>query len=208
MRMIACTTALLLLAQLPARAIDTQALVTALRHGGHVVIFRHGATDDSQKDVYPMDFGDMKGQRQLSPKGRAMAAEVGRAIGRLGIPIGVVFTSKLNRAVETGQLLSGKDVEAVAALTDSGVGVTSAMANPSGANELAGLAVRLLVNTPPKAGTNTILVTHKTNFADAFGKDAGDVQEGEAFVFKPDAAAELKLMARIKPADWLAAAAN
>ena len=208
MRMIACTTALLLLALLPARALDTQALVTALRQGGHVVIFRHGATDDSQKDVYPMDFGDMKGQRQLSPKGRAMAAEVGQAIGRLGIPIGVVFTSKLNRAVETGQLLSGKDVEAVAALTDSGAGVASAMANPSGADELAGLAVRQLVNTPPKAGTNAILVTHKTNFADAFGKDAGDVQEGEAFVFKPDVAAEPKLMARIKPADWIAAAAN
>jgi len=68
--------------------------------------------------------------------------------------------------------------------------------------------VRVVVNTPTKAGTNTILVTHKTNFADAFGKDAGDVQEGEAFVFKPDAAAEPKLMARIKPADWLAAAAN
>ena len=28
------------------------------------------------------------------------------------------------------------------------------------------------------------MVTHKTNIADTFGKNAGDVQEGEAFVYK------------------------
>jgi hypothetical protein len=68
-------------------------------------------------------------------------------------------------------LLSGKEVRPVDALTDSGAGSAAAMANPSGGNAKAGLALRELVNVAPKAGTNTFIVTHKTNIADAFGKE-------------------------------------
>jgi phosphohistidine phosphatase SixA len=208
MRLIAYATALLLLVLLhPARALDTDTLVTELRQGGYVIMFRHGATDDSQKDVYPLNFSDMAAQRQLSAKGRKMAADVGQAIRKLGLPLGLVLTSKLNRAVETGRLLSGRDVQAVDALTDSG-GSASAMANPGGTNRKAGAALRDLVNTPPTGGTDTVLVTHKTNFADAFGKDAGDVQEGEAFVYKPDTSGQPKLVARVKAADWIVAASK
>ncbi|MBR0748859.1 histidine phosphatase family protein [Bradyrhizobium japonicum] len=206
MRKIACIALLAFLAPLhPAGAVDTDALVSELRGGGYVIMFRHGATDDSRKDVYPLNFTDMTAQRQLSANGREMAADVGRAVRKLGIPIGLVLTSKLNRAVETGKLLSSRDVQAVDALTDSG-GSASAMANPGGANRKAGAAVRDLVNTPPSGTTGTLLVTHKTNFADAFGKDAGDVQEGEAFVYKPDPSGQPKLVARVKATDWIAAA--
>jgi len=199
---------LFLLLLLPVRAPAAETLLTDLQKGSYVIVFRHGATDDSQKDVYPLNFSDMKAQRQLSATGREMAAEVGEAIKKLHIPIGLVFTSKLNRAAETGKLLSGKDVQVRAALTDSGGGMASAMMNPSGANELAGVAVRELVNTPPQDETNTVLVTHKTNFADAFGKDAGNVQEGEAFIYKPDVSGEPKLVARLKAMDWIAAASR
>jgi hypothetical protein len=209
MRRILSTAMLLfLLLLLPGRAPAVETLLTDLQKGSYVIVFRHGATDDSQKDVYPLNFSDMKAQRQLSATGREMAAEVGEAIKKLHIPIGLVFTSKLNRAAETGKLLSGKDVQVRAALTDSGGGMASAMMNPSGANELAGVAVRELVNTPPQNETNTLLVTHKTNFADAFGKDAGNVQEGEAFIYKPDVSGEPKLVARMKAMDWIAAASQ
>lgn len=80
------------------------------------------------------------------------------------------------------------------------------MANPTGANAKAGQAVRQLVDAPPKAGTNTILVTHKTNIADAFGKEAGDVQEGEAFVYKTSGSGPAIFAGRIKLADWNAKA--
>ena len=206
MRKIACVALLVCLAPShPAGAVDTDALVSELRGGGYVIMFRHGATDDSQKDVYPLNFTDMTAQRQLSAKGREMAADVGQAVRKLGIPIGLVFTSKLNRAGESGKLLSSRDVQPVDALTDSG-GSASAMANPGGANRKAGGAVRDLVNTPPSGATDTILVTHKTNFADAFGKDAGDVQEGEAFVYKPDPSGQPKLVGRMKATDWITAA--
>ena len=80
------------------------------------------------------------------------------------------------------------------------------MANPSGGNAKAGAALRELINAAPQAGTNNLLVTHKTNIADAFGKDASDVQEGEAFVYKSNGTGPSTFVARIKAADWAAQA--
>ncbi|MGY8632890.1 histidine phosphatase family protein [Bradyrhizobium sp. 14AA] len=187
-------------------ASDTPDLIASLKQGGYVLVFRHTATDDSQKDVYPFKVDDMGAQRQLSEKGRDAARRIGEAIGLLTIPIGDVYTSRLNRAIEAGKLISGREVKPVDALTDSSNASGSGMANPSGANAKAGSAVRQLVDAPPKAGTNTFLVTHKTNIADAFGKDAGDVQEGEAFVYQANGSGLATFAGRIKSADWIAKA--
>ncbi len=205
---IVCALLLLLLGCSPVSAEDSRELVSALKQGGHIIVFRHGATDDSQKDIYPLDFDDMKAQRQLSEKGRDMARQIGTAIKKLGIPIGEIYTSRLNRAIETGKLLSDKEVKPLDALTDSGAGSASAMANPAGGNAKAGLALRELVNAAPKAGTNTFIVTHKTNIADAFGKEASDVQEGEAFVYRSSGSAPAAFVTRVKPAFWIDQAAN
>lgn len=185
-----------------AAAADTPELIASLKQGGYVLVFRHTATDDSQKDVYPFKFDDMSAQRQLSDKGRDMARQIGTAVKELAIPIGDVYASRLNRAIEAGKLITGREVKPVDALTDSSNASVSGMANPTGANAKAGQAVRKLVDLPPNAGTNTFLITHKTNIADAFGKDAGDVQEGEAFVYRASASGPATLAGRIKPADW------
>ena len=200
------TVVLLLAGISPYAAADTPDLISSLKQGGYVLIFRHTATDDSQKDVYPFKFDDMSAQRQLSDKGRDIARQIGTAIKDLAIPVGDVYTSRLNRAIEAGKLISGRDVKPVDALTDSSNASASGMANPTGANAKAGQAVRQLVDAPPNAGTNTLLVTHKTNIADAFGKDAGDVQEGEAFVYRASGSGPATFAGRIKIADWSAKA--
>jgi phosphohistidine phosphatase SixA len=203
MRSIILGAMLLLLGQYSSvSAAELKELLPALKQGGYVIVLRHGATDDSQKDIYPFKFDDMKAQRQLSDKGRDTARQIGTAIKKLGVPIGDVYTSKLNRAIETGKLMAGKDVTGVDALTDSGAGSASAMASPTGGNAKAGVAMRELVNAAPRAGTNTLLVTHKTNFTDLFGKEAADVQEAEAFVYKAAASGPATFVARIKAADW------
>jgi phosphohistidine phosphatase SixA len=199
---------LLLLGCSQVSAEDPPELVSGLKQGGYVVVFRHVATDDSQKDIYPFDFDDMKAQRQLSEKGREMARQIGAAVKKLGIPVGQVYTSRLNRAIETGKLLSGKDARPVDGLTDSGAGSASAMANPAGGNAKAGLALRELVNAAPKVHTNTFIVTHKTNIADAFGKEAGDVQEGEAFIYRSNGSTPSVFVTRVKPAFWIDQAAD
>jgi len=188
------------------RAADLDGLVSSLKDGGYVIVFRHGATDDSQKDVYPFKFDDMSAQRQLSEKGRDLARELGAALRKLGVPIGEVYTSRLNRAVESGKLLGGKDVSPVDELTDSGAGSASAMANPDGKNAKAGRAVRDLVNAAPKPGVNNLAVTHKTNVADAFGKEFSDIREGEALVYKTSSSGPAALIARVQANEWIARA--
>jgi broad specificity phosphatase PhoE len=197
---------LLLLAEAsgsPLLAADFQ--LSALKAGGYVLVFRHGATDETQKDVYPFNFDDMKAQRQLSDKGRDTARQIGAAMKKLAIPVGDIYTSRLNRAFETGKLLTNRDVKTIDGLTDSSAGSAPGMANPTGGNTKAGHALRELVDAAPKAGTDTLLVTHKTNITDAFGKDFSDVQEGEALVYKSNASGPSTFVARIKPADWIAA---
>lgn len=191
-----------------ARAADIDGLVASLKDGGYVIVFRHGATDDTQKDVYPLKFDDMAAQRQLSEKGRQMAREIGDALKRLGVPIGVVYTSRLNRAVETGKLIGGKDVAAVDELTDSSAGSASGMANPEGKNAKIGKAVRDLISVPPKSGLNNLAVTHKTNVTDAFGKEFADIREGEALVYKASTTGPAVLVVRVQPSEWIARAGH
>jgi hypothetical protein len=128
---------------------------------------------------------------------------MGAALKKLSVPIGNVYTSQLNRAVETGTLLAGKNVTAKQELNDSSMGSTSAMAGPSGGgSQKHGEALRKMASTPPVPATNTIIVTHKTNVLDAFGQEVADIKEGEALVFKPDASGNPNRIARIQASDW------
>src|SRR5262245_4095583 len=62
-------------------------------------------------------------------------------------------------------------------------------------------AMLKLAATAPPAGTNVIVVSHKPNILDAFGKDWFDVREGEASAFKPDGSGGYKLLARVQASD-------
>ena len=53
----------------------------------------------------------------------------------------------------------------------------------------------------PDKGKNVILISHKPNIVDAFGKDWFDVKEGEASIFKPEAG-KYRLIARVQMEDW------
>jgi len=182
-------------------------LLPSLQQGGYVIVLRHGATDPRQADVYPLNYDDMTKQRQLSEEGRKVAHETGSALSALGIPIGKVYTSRLNRAIETGRLVADKDVIWKFELNDSSMGSTSAMTDSSVTGNLrAAAALRQLVNTRPEPRTNTLVVTHKTNIQDAFGKTWADIKEGESLLFKPDGSGSSSPVARVPASDWIALA--
>jgi phosphohistidine phosphatase SixA len=174
----------------------------ALRAGGHVIVFRHGATHADQADTDPLNPANIEKQRQLNDQGRALARAIGEAMRKLQIPVGQVVTSQFNRAVETGTLLGFGAVTSTADITEGGLVVS-----PNENNRRAA-ALRKLAATVPASG-NVILVTHKPNILDAFGKDWFDVREGEASIFKPDGNGH-KLVVRVQAADWpkIAQAAN
>ena len=169
--------------------------IKALRGGGHVIVFRHGATHADQADTDPLNISNVAQQRQLNDQGRALARAIGDALRKLNIPVAQVQTSQFNRAVETGTLLGFGAVTSTADISEGGLVVTPIE------NNRRALALRKLAGTAPAAGTNVVLVSHKPNIMDAFGKDWFDVREGEASVFRPDGSG-YKLVVRIQAADW------
>jgi phosphohistidine phosphatase SixA len=200
--------ALICFMPLRATGADISKIAPMLKQGGYVLVLRHGATDDRQKDVYPFVFDDMTKQRQLSDQGRKVARDMGTAIKTLGISIGQIYSSKLNRAIETGSLMSGAQLTPVNELTDSGAGGASAMANPNGSNTKIGNAIRALANKAPAIGTNNLLITHKTNIADAFGKELADVKEAETLIYPPNPSGLPTLVGRVQASEWIAQAGS
>ena len=189
---LACGLTAMIPAVLPAQApADDKALGTALRAGGHVILVRHGATFADQADTDPLNFDNVAAQRALNDKGKAF----GEALRQAGIPVGKVYTSRFNRAYETATLAGFTDIEKTADLTEGGLVVS-----PNENNRRAE-AMRKLLATTPKPGTNTLLVTHKPNILDALGKDWFDVKEGETSVFRPENGKYI-LVARLQMEDW------
>lgn len=205
MRLLTWPLVLVLLLAAPvvqAQTPTTAALLVEMKHGGYVIVFRHGATNRDQADTDPLNHDNVAKQRLLSPAGRDVAQKVGESFRKLGIVLGPVYTSKFNRAVETGRLISGGEVITTLDITEGGL-VVSPIENDRRAE-----AFKKLVATTPPSGKNVLIVSHKPNIIDAFGKDWFEVREGEASIFKPDGTGKVTLVGRLQAVDWIKAAAG
>ena len=180
-------------------AISPAELLQTLRGGGYVIVFRHGGTHADQADTDPLNHDNVAKQRHLNDRGRADAQAVGEAFRKAGVPIGKAYSSRFQRAVETARLIGGKDPQPTLDVTEGGLVVT-----PNENNRRA-QAFRALVATPPDPGTNTLIVSHKPNIIDAFGKDWFEIKEGEASIFKPEAGGKYTLLTRVQIGQWTAA---
>lgn len=177
-------------------------LAQALRAGGHVIVIRHGATHKDQADTDPFNLDNIAKQRQLNAKGEDAAKAFGASFKQIGVPVSKAITSQFNRAYQTAKLAGFDNVEKSADVTEGGLVVTP------NENDRRAAAFRKLASTVPPPSSNVIIVTHKPNTIDAFGKDWFEVKEGEATIFKPDGSA-YKVIARVQMDEWprIAAAA-
>ena len=177
-------------------ALSEEEWINALRSGGYVIVIRHGATPPDQADTDPLHLENIDKQRQLNDAGRAQAQSIGAAMRKLKIPVGEVYTSMFNRAVETGKLLGFGEVKPSIDFAEGGLIATSIE------NNRRAWALRKLAAALPPPRTNVIVVTHRPNILDAFGKDWFEVKEVEASIFKPDGAGGYKLIVRLQANDW------
>jgi broad specificity phosphatase PhoE len=170
-------------------------LTALLRAGGHVIVIRHGATNEDQADVDPLDTDNIAKQRQLSAKGEEAARALGEAFKQIGVPVAKATTSQFNRAYQTAKLAGFENVEKSTDVTEGGLVV------PPKENTRRAQAFRLLASAIPPAGRNVVIVSHKPNIIDAFGKDWFEVKEGEATILKPDGST-YKVVARVQMDEW------
>src|SRR5438105_3119330 len=173
-------------------------IVDKLRTRGYVLVLRHGATHADQADTDPLNLDNVAKQRQLNDKGRADARALGDVLKRAGVPIGKVYASRFQRAIETARLIGGKDPETTNDVTEGGQVVSP------NENARRMQALRAMAGRVPEAGTNTLIVTHKPNILDAFGKDWFEVREAETSIFKPDGSGGYALVGRVQIGQWAA----
>jgi hypothetical protein len=93
-----------------ATAADDKEIANALRTGGLIIVVRHGSTFRDQADTDPLHPDNIAAQRQLNDAGKAAARAFGEACRQIGVPVGDVYTSQLNRAYETAVLAGFKDI--------------------------------------------------------------------------------------------------
>lgn len=158
-----------------------QRLLEALRGGGHVIYFRHAATDRTQTDdIEGGDYSNCAEQRNLNDAGRAQARAIGEAFNRLGIPVGRVLASPYCRTRETAELAFG-EFETAGSYAET--------------REL----TRQLLTTPPAPGPNIVIVAHGFIIQGVAGIT---IAEGEAAIFQPRSETNTGLLARVLAEHW------
>lgn len=168
-----------------------------LRAGGYVIYFRHGVTDQNVADDSEPDFSRCETQRNLTVEGRAQAAQIGKAIHDLAIPIGAVITSPYCRTKDTASLAFGHfqvDHDLYFALnvdTAERARLTHALSR--------------MLSTQPEVASNTVIIAHTANLRESTG--FWPKPEGVAYVFKPMGMDQFVPVAKVLPDDWMKASA-
>ncbi len=141
----------------------------ALKSGGHVIYFRHAATD--RRGVDMPDWPRAR-QRNLSEFGRLQSRQIGVGADRRGIPIGAVRVSPFFRCMDMAELAFGRFEEEPRLVSTS-----NAEGDPA-----ARVAYLRRVFSTPFEGPNLVLIAHSSNIRDAAGVE---LAEGEAVVMRP-----------------------
>jgi phosphohistidine phosphatase SixA len=176
------------------QALSSQALVTALRQGGNVIVMRHASSPMMPPDKQTANPDNVKLERQLDAAGRAGAIAMGQALRDLKVPIGDVLTSPTYRALETVRYAQLTNPRPYEELGDGGQSM-------QGIAEEHAAWLRERVSHAPSARMNTIIVTHMPSLARAFPAWGG-VAEGETVILRPDGNGGTELVGRIKIEDW------
>lgn len=195
-----CATSTAALIPLGATAVGAQAtptqLVTAMREGGKVVFLRHAATVQEQIDTGRL--GDRAGQRNLSAAGIEQARQIGRAVRALNIRFHRILVSPVFRAKDTAELAfgAGNFTESMEVVADDYAGSQVGFMVDS---------TRRLLRTPQPAGSNLLLIGHRTPLEMVTQSRFPDtiLPEGAMAVFSPERGEE-RLLGTIKAEELVA----
>ncbi|MBW2666822.1 MAG: histidine phosphatase family protein [Deltaproteobacteria bacterium] len=170
------------------------ALVQVLQQGGYTILLRHMSTMPFNPDSAVFDIDDCSTQRNLSESGKRQAKMLGESFQKLGIGVGEVLSSPYCRCMDTGQLAFGEVLSSdVLRVGDSRPGI---------GRDDPGIAIRKLLDTPPPAGKNNVLIAHSITLLYAYGLTGKP--EGVAHVFRPSGLGlgQPQYIGLMKPDDW------
>lgn len=161
-------------------------IVAALRGGGHVVYFRHGATTWSGIDriEWPRER-----QRLLSEEGIEQSERIGAAFREKDIPVGEVLASPFARCRDMAEIAFGR--------VDERMELIGLLSDDEGRSSRVAF-LRGVMSDPPMDGTNRIVIAHRSNIAEVAGVS---LEEGEAVVVRPTGDG-FEALGTLMPQDW------
>lgn len=177
-------------------AAQSSHLLESLKSGGHVLVFRRGVPHADQADTAPLNPHSAARQRHLNDQGRAFAREIGAKLRAKRVPVSEVYAGSYRRTAETAELMG---FGAVTATIDIATGGTTVSPNETMRRAE---ALRVLCRRPLPAGSNRLIVSHKSNIVEAFGKDWLDMEEDEAAILKVEPDGRCTPVARVLSGEW------
>jgi phosphohistidine phosphatase SixA len=169
-----------------AQTLSGMSLIDALKHGGYVIVMRHASTATEPPQRGRSAPGNTNNEPQLDDMGEATVEAMGYAFRKFAIPVANVYTSPKFAAFETAHFFGFGERHKMDELGTE---------NPS-ADWL-----RMQAKQAPPAGQNNLIVTQEENLASAFGKEAENLEPGEALIFRPGGA-DAKIVARVPIKEW------
>lgn len=167
----------------PAQAND--ALWTALKDGGKVVLMRHAAVERGEMSGLRLVPGDCNQETNLSQAGRAQAQKIGEAFRARGIPVGDVLASPYCRTMDTAKLAFGS------AKPSESLRLLEAL-SAAQAEQVTTQAMKHIGEY--KGKKNLVLVTHEPNVvALAFET----IESGRMFVLAPKGADQFDVLGKL-----------
>lgn len=169
-----------------AMANGAAAIVEALKDGGHVIYFRHGATTWSGVDR--IDWPRSR-QRLLSEEGIAQSETIGEAFRTHEIPVGEVLASPFARCRDMAEIAFGR--------VDERMELLGLLSDRSGRPARVAY-LREQLTTPPQPGRNRIIVSHRSNIAEVASVR---LAEGDAVVLRPTNG-DFEIVGTLRPDEW------
>jgi phosphohistidine phosphatase SixA len=153
-----------------AQPLSGAALRAALQRAGYVLVMRHASSPPTPPT--PREADNLQRELQLDAAGHSTAQAMGEAIRKLHIPIGTIWSSPTYRALETLRLVVLGSPATSPELAEGSQGMNAD-------SDVARLSwLRHAVTIAPRAGTNTLIVTHTPNILAAFGKEGDTAGKG------------------------------
>jgi phosphohistidine phosphatase SixA len=166
-------------------AADT-AIWQKLKHGGYVILMRHGAVDSMTHSTHPnADFENCTSQNNLSPQGQQEAAAVGRAFKKKHVPIATVLAGPYCRTQDTARIAFGR-VQVWPALD-----LQTDLPEEEATQRMDEVSARIAQFKGPG---NLVLLTHQPNI-DALTLEL--VGPSTVLILKPEGAAGFTVVGRI-----------
>src|SRR3954467_9531581 len=96
-----CLAALVAVVPAHAAPLSGDALASALKQGGYVILMRHTSSPAAVPEKAAANADNTKPERQLDKNGETTAAALGAAVTKLGVTVGDVLSSPTYRALQT-----------------------------------------------------------------------------------------------------------